>query len=708
LFKKYRPGTISYEGIRLKEENIFYADSSFFNVFSYHLVKGDPTTVLHNVNAAMVEEGIAHTLFGSDDPLGKRIRVGSMDGIEEFEITGIFKNPENSHLQLKVVASFASIISLFGDEAHTSWGWYDFYTYLVLHPDASAESLESKLPDFVKKYDGEQDQAGMRLNMRKVSSIHLDSDLMMEARINGDRNTVYTLAVIGIVILLIAWINYIILATARALERAKEVGLRKTAGSSRFQLSVQFIIESVMLGLASATASVLMLYTFIIPTLTSKGAVWISLDVFREASFWITLLIVVFAGSVISGFYPAFVLSSFKPALVLKGSFRTSASGVKLRKMLIILQLISTVVLVMSILVVNKQVGFLNGLERGFNAENILIIKAPDIIEDRTRYAQSLETFKQSALGLSGVAAVSITSDVPGAPVGWYNGARRLSAEATYPPAIVYTMTVDDSFIETYQIRMKAGSFFSDVSANNSRAVVLNEVGIKSLGFQSSDEAIQSKIRMRGDTLQIIGVIENYYHESPKVALKPTVYLPVPEEKLYFSIRHNTMITPASVEVLRDAYAEVFPEALFDYSILNDSYQNQYHEEFTQLATFQIYAVVAVILACMGLFALTSYTVVQRVREIGVRKVLGSSNGQIFSQFTWETIRLALISTAIAIPIGIYFLNKWLEQFVNKTSIDAGIVIGTVAMTLVITVGAVIYNALRAARMNPIRSLRGD
>jgi putative ABC transport system permease protein len=168
------------------------------------------------------------------------------------------------------------------------------------------------------------------------------------------------------------------------------------------------------------------------------------------------------------------------------------------------------------------------------------------------------------------------------------------------------------------------------------------------------------------------------------------------------------MITPASVEVLRDAYAEVFPEALFDYSILNDSYQNQYHEEFTQLATFQIYAVVAVILACMGLFALTSYTVVQRVREIGVRKVLGSSNGQIFSQFTWETIRLALISTAIAIPIGIYFLNKWLEQFVNKTSIDAGIVIGTVAMTLVITVGAVIYNALRAARMNPIRSLRGD
>jgi len=350
----------------------------------------------------------------------------------------------------------------------------------------------------------------------------------------------------------------------------------------------------------------------------------------------------------------------------------------------------------------------LDGLDRGFRGENVLVVKAPDVIDDPDRYAQALEAYKRAAAAFSEITSVSITSDVPGSPVGWYNGARRLSAETTYPPAIVYTMTVDDHFVSTYQIRMKAGRFFSDVSANNNRTVVLNEEGIKSLGFASAEEALQGQIRLRGDTLQIVGVMENYFHESPKVPMKPTVYLRIPEEKLYFSIRSNAAMSPTLLANLHSAYASVFPEAVFEHTQLSDNYAKQYQDEFAQLSTFRIFGLVAIVLACMGLFALTSYTVVQRIKEIGVRKILGSSDFHIFALFTGETIRLVVVSIGLAIPAGFYLMHRWLEQFVNRTSIDPGIVLGTSAIALSITLAAVVYNALRAARMNAVRSLRTE
>lgn len=709
LFKKYRPCTVTFEDKNFKEENIFYADSSFFNVFSYPLVAGDPGSALSKAMTAIIEEKVASNLFGSENPIGKRITMGSMDGTEEFEITGVFQNPENSHLQMRVIGSYASLINLFGDEAHTSWGWYDFYTYIVLQEHASAANLESKLVEFVRRHDGTAEGKGpnMRLNLRKVSDIYLNSSLMMEASVNGDQNTVNMLFALAIVIQIIAWINYIIFATVRAFERAKEVGLRKVVGSSRIQLAFQFITESVMMGFLAAIVCVVLLY-FLVPIFVERGATWISFEIFHDPIVWLSVLGIVLTGSILSGIYPAFILSALKPVTVLKGSIRSSGMGIQLRRILIGIQFSATIVLVIGILVIDKQLSFLNSIDTGFNDDHLLIVRAPDVINNRNQYAQSLQSFKESALNLSGVNSASLTSDVPGSPVSWYNGAQRLSTETTYPPRIVYTMTVDDSFLSTYQIRMVAGRFYSEMTQSDSQTVVLNEQGILALGFHSAEEGLENKIRMRGDTLRIIGVVQNYYHESPKVPIKPTAYLQIPDEKLYFSIRYASTDLPPLIDKIRATYNSIFPGSVFDHALLEDSYDQQYQAEAQQLIMFKGFGSVAVILACTGLFALTSYTIIQRVKEIGVRKVLGASDIQIFNLFAWETIHLILASNVVAIPVGVYLLNKWLEQFANKTFIDAGIIALAALLTLTLAFIAIAYNAMRAAHVKPAKYLKNE
>lgn len=702
MYLRYGGGIIRYGETAMKEENLFTVDQSFFEIFSYPLIKGDRKTALSQPNTAVIEEETAKKYFGADDPIGKRFKFGTE---EEYEITGVIRSPENSHLKFSFLLSYPTMVKVAGESFENAWGWYDFYNYVLLKPGADPAQLEAKFPEFIKKHGGENASKTTRFSLQHLPDIHLYSDLIQEARVNGNGRSVYFLMIIALVILVIAWVNYINLATARAVERAKEVGVRKSIGAQKHQLMGQFISEALIINLVAVVVA-LALLNLAIPVFNTVAGKSLTHSILGDPMLWTALGTLFVLGSVVSGIYPAFVLSSYQAARVLKGSMKGTSEGIALRKGLVIVQFGASVFLIAGTIVVYQQVQFMQNRDLGIDINQTVVINAPDIVENRDVYASQYATLKNELLNHPDIKSVAGSTEIPGNLIYWTNGSRRVGSTEANPATIMYRVGVDYDFFGTFKNTLVAGRVFSPEFTGDSSSIVLNRKAVDVLGFKNPEEAIGGLVDIGGDTLTVVGVVENYHQEGLKNDFRQTAFSLSPSRHSYYTLKLDAGNTAQTLAYVREKYAVLFPGNPFDYFFLDSFFNRQYKNDRQFGQVFGFFALLAIFVASLGLFGLSSFTAAQRTKEIGIRKVMGSTVTNIFLLLSKDFMKLVLVSNAIAIPLAWYLMNRWLDSFAFRIEIGIMIFVVAALLSAVIALATVSYQSIKAAIASPVRSLR--
>ena len=706
LFLRYGGGVVRYEDITIKEDNIFNADQSFFEMFSYPLLAGDRNTALKEPNTAVVEEHTARKFFGNENPIGKRIRFGRD---EEYEITGVMRSPENSHLKFSFLFSYTTYPKFWpemtAENWENSWGWYDFYNYIQLKPGADPAALESKFPAFVKKYGHPGDSVRTKFSLQHLPDIHLYSELIQEARVNGNGTSVYFLLIIALFILVIAWVNYINLATARATERAREVGVRKAIGARRSQLVGQFILEACVINVVAVLLA-LALLAAAIPLFNAISGKVLTTSILADVNLWLALGGLFIAGTVLSGLYPAFVLAGFQPVKVLKGRMSSSREGALLRKSLVLVQFIFSVALIAGTMIVYQQLQFIHNRDLGIDIRKTLVVNAPGILADREIYTAQYETFKNEVLRHPAVKSVAGSSEIPGNLIYWTNGATRVGGSDELAATIMYRMGIDHDFFNTYGNKIIAGRGFSREFTADTASVVLNRKAVETLGFESIEDAIGGAVSVGGDTLTVVGVIENYHQEGLKNDFRQTAFTLMLNSHAYYSIKAETADLAQLIAFAKERYAAVFAGNPFDYFFLDTFFNRQYKNDQQFGQVFGFFALLAIFVASLGLFGLASFTAAQRTKEIGIRKVLGSTVPNIFVLLSKDFLKLVMAANVIAIPLVWILMREWLNTFAFRIEIAGWVFALAAIITTCIALLTVTYQSAKAAVANPVDSLR--
>jgi putative ABC transport system permease protein len=704
LYLRYGGGVVRYNEVAINETNLFQAEQNFFSIFSYPVISG--VAKLDQPNTAIVEKETARKYFGDEDPIGKRIKFGDR---EEYEVTGVMESPENSHLKFSFLFSYPTLVTLWGEQFENAWGWYDFYNYALLKPGSDPADLEAKFPAFIDKYGTNNNSTvkpstQTKFVLQPLEEIHLYSDLIQEAGVNGNGTAVYFLMIIALFILVIAWVNYINLSTARAVERAKEVGIRKAIGAHKIQLIKQFISESFVINLAAAFAGLLLVY-LAIPAFNEMADKHLSFSVFTDINLWLALAGLFLIGSLFSGLYPAFILSSYQPATVLKGSMKSSRDGMLLRKGLVVGQFIFSVGLIAGTIIVYRQLQFMQNRDLGINIDQTLVVNGPGFLAHDSLYGNYLQVYKNSIEALPAVASFTATTEVPGNLIFWTNGAQRIGDDEG-KRNMMYIMGIDHNFINTFGNTILAGRGFAPEFTADSSSVILNRKAAEIFNMESPENAIGQKIRIGRDTLNVVGVVENYHQEGLKQDFRPTAFRLVQDARSYFCIKLNTTDLGQTMAFLKEKYAAVFPNNPFDYFFLDTFFNRQYKNERQFGSVFGFFAGLAIFVACLGLFGLASFTASQRTKEIGIRKVLGSSVTGVFFLLSKDFLKLVVVANVIAIPVVWYVMDKWLSGFAFRINIGIWIFMIAAIVTTLIALVTISYQAVSAATANPVKSLR--
>ena len=701
LYLRYGGGVVRYNDISIHEDNVFQADQSFFDIFSYELAKGDRTTALKEPNTAVVSSATARKYFGDEDPVGKRIKFGAS---EEYEIRGVIESPENSHLKFTFLLSYPTLVQSIGEDFNNAWGWYDFYTYLLLQPGADIAALEAKFPAFIEKHGGEGADERTKFSLQPLEEIHLYSDLIQEARVNGNGRSVYFLMIIAFFILIIAWVNYINLSTARAIERAREVGIRKTVGAVKHQLVKQFIAESLLMNMISAVIA-LVLLQMAMPVFNNLAGKDLTLDLLNNSTLWLYLIAVFVLGGVLSGIYPAFILSSYEPASVLKGAMKGSRQGLFLRKSLVVMQFIASVSLIAGTLIVYQQLNYMQNQDLGINIEQTLVINGPGIVANDSLYVDEISTLKKELIQHPDIKSVAASTEIPGNLIYWTNGARRLGEQAE-KSTIMYKVGIDHDYINGYGHKVIAGRGYSPEFTADDRSVILNEKAVEVLGFDNADVAIGEQVKIGGDTLAIVGVIANYHQEGLKKGFDQTAFLLRPDARSYYSLQMDTRNLGQTMAFVKEKYSRAFPENPFDYFFLDTFFNDQYQSEQRFGKVFGFFSGLAIFVASLGLFGLASFIAAQRTKEIGIRKALGSTVSGIFLLLSRDFVKLVLLASAIAIPLIWFVMDQWLSSFAFRIDLGLGVFILASLVSLAIAIITISYQSISAAMVNPAKVLK--
>jgi putative ABC transport system permease protein len=700
LYFRYGGGVVRVGERSFKEDLLFQADPSFLTLFSYPMLRGDRLTALDEPGTAVISAEAARKYFGDDDPLGQRIRFGNN---EEYEITGVIDSPENSHLKFDFLLSYATLVQQWGEDFDTAWGWYDFYTYVRLRPGTDADALAAKLPEFVAR-NGEGQRQNTVFILQPLRDIHLYSDLIQEARVNGDGTAVYFLATIALFILVIAWVNYINLATARAAERAREIGIRKAVGANRRQLVRQFILESTLLNLLAAGLA-LGLMALALPFFNNLAGVGLRLGLTGDPRFWAALCGLFCAGAFLSGLYPAFVLSSYKPTTVLKGKPGNLRQGLTLRKALVVGQFAASVGLIAGTLVVYQQLSFMRGQDLGIDIDQTLVINGPGVIASDSVYAEQMAGFKEELARHAAVRSVAASTEIPGNLIYWTSGARKLAAPVEQT-TIMYQVGIDYDYLDAYGHRLLAGRAYTRDFTADDAAIVLNEAAIDVLGFPGAEQAVGQDVIIGGDTLQVVGVVANYHQEGLQKGYDQTAFRLLPAARSYYSVKVHTADLAGTVGFIGEAYERFFPENPFNHFFLDGFFDRQYQTDRQFGRVFAFFALLAIFIAALGLFGLASFTAAQRTKEIGIRKVLGSTMSGILILLSRDFVKLVLIASVIALPVVWLLMDRWLAGFAFRIDLSPWTFAAAALLTLGLALLTVSYQALRAAAANPVDSLR--
>ncbi|MRR21767.1 FtsX-like permease family protein [bacterium] len=702
---RYR-ATVIFGDRKYYEERMFFVEPQFFDVFDTEMVTGDPATGISAANTAFISESYAKKYFGDDEPLGKTITV---DKEMSFVITGIFRDfPGNSHLRIDIMLSWPNLLTHYGPDIEMSWGDTGFYTYLVLNGAITAAEFEEKLKLLVERDFGEvlrQYRLTLDLKMQPLTDIHLNSSFMQELEANGNRATVTFLNIIAFFILIIAWVNYINITTARSLTRAMEVGLSKAVGAARKQLMAQFFIETILINIASLIVS-LLLIALAWPAFSDLTGITEEYVLWRQNWFWMTTGFLFFCSVVLSGSYPVFVLTSFSASEVLRGKYIHSKRGTLIRKVLVTFQLVMAISLITCTILVLRQVAFLRSRDKGISITDVLAVRAPRIRD--AAFGSRLLAFREELLRDQIISQFSVGTEVPGRQILWdAGGIFRVGSDQSKNYQII---GIDYDYIPLLEAEIIAGRNF-DRTFSDSSSLLLNETAVRWMDFESPGEAVNQKVNYWDNIYTIVGVVKDYCQQSPKEAFEPTIYRFMPhgrDVKGFFMMKYRPGDEARVLEKTEKTYSEFFPDNPFDYIFLEDYYDQQYRDEKLLGTVFGIFALLAIIITCLGIFGLTTFLMLQKVKEISIRRVVGSDIFTIMMLFSGEFIRIIAVSSIIAVPLCYYWVTGWLKSFEIRMDLTLWNflvpVVIVLALTL-ITIGLIVY---KTASSSPADNLKSE
>jgi putative ABC transport system permease protein len=694
--------TLSTGDTFFREEDLYFASEEFFRVFSIKLIEGIDSLVLKEPFKMVLSQSMAKKYFGNENPIGKTLKA---NGTREYEISGVFEDlPVNTHMKIDALGSFISLEKMWNNPV-TTWDWDGFMTYILLAESTDAKSFEAKLPDFVQTTHGEELKkfnAGIEFHLQPVADIHLDSDFISEFKPNGNRQSVNFLSIVALLIMIIAWINYINLSTAKSIERAREVGVRKVMGGHRTQLIQQFLTESLFLNFIAVilAAGLAILLTSWFSSLTGRE---LGYQLFLQPGFWLILLGLIIFGALMSGLYPAFVLSSFRPVEVLKGKFKNSNSGVWLRKGMVITQFIASITLMVGTFTVYQQLSFMQDQDLGVDIEQTVVLRSPGVTD--STYRQKYQVFKQKISENTGVISVTASTSVPGSQPDWNaGGIRRLSQGEDEQNQYRVIMT-DGSFNKGFGLEMHSGREFSDEVANENKNVLLNETASRRMGFATPEEAINDQIFFWGDTFNIVGVMKDYHQESLKKSFDALIFRYDEAPNGFYSVKVNTAEIKDLMVILESDWEEVFPGNPFQYFFLDEHFGQQYKADQQFGTIFGIFSGLAIFIASLGLFGLSSLTAIQRTKEIGIRKVMGATLVGLLRLISKDFIILIMIAIGLSIPLSVWIMNSWLQDFAARIPLSWWIFAIPSLTVVIITLVTVCVHTIKVATVNPVKSL---
>ncbi|HZX11714.1 MAG TPA: ABC transporter permease [Acidobacteriota bacterium] len=694
-FEKDPRVLVSLNEDKFIENRFFYADSSFFDIFSFPLIKGNPETALNDPYSLLLTEKTAKKYFGEKDPLGQTLNINNE---YDYIITGVLKNiPPNSHIKFDFLSSMSTLEAQ--DQNYGKiWGSMSAYTYILLAPGSSPQEIEEKFPDFIRKHCNQKAALSWKFFLQPLTSIHLRSHLNYELEANGDIKYVYIFSAIALFIIIIAGINFMNLSTARSSKRAKEVGIRKVLGAVRPQLAKQFMAESIIMTVAAVPFS-LLLVEFLSKSMHSFFGDQLNVNYWKNPLIPLGFFILVLFLGLFSGSYPAFFLSSFSPSSVLYGRIKSGVKGRLFRKTLVVFQFSISVFLITGTLIIHDQLNFIQNQELGFDKENVLFIPVNDpavkknFLPFKTKLLQHPDVLNVSA-------STSLPSIAPG--VGAYVP-QGLSEEDAF---IVRHLLCDYDFIRTYGMKVKQGRNFNQaISTDQKQALILNETAANHLGW---DDPVGQILTNRIGKYQIIGVVKDFHFRSKHQKIEPLVLSLIPDNRYiyYASLRISGQNIKRTLNSIKDTWRSMAPTRPFQYFFLDNEFDQLYKSEMKTSRLFDFLTVMALFIACLGLFGLASYTAEQRTKEMGIRKVLGASTSHIFYLLSGEFIKWIILSSLIAWPLAYYFMSQWLNNFAYRINLTPLIFVFSAAAALLIAVLTVSFQALKTARSNPAESLR--
>ena len=687
-------------------EKTYFASPSFFNIFSYPLISGDPKTALRDVNSVVITETVAKKLFGTVNAVGKTFKYD----VNLMQVTGVMKDyPDNTHFRSDMLISYSTLLKIAGPKNDLDNAWLNdgCLTYLLLRPGVNAGELEAKFKPYVDGVYKKLNWSGASAvyHLLPLEKIHLSPNLMLEAEPHGDGKSVYLLAGIAIFVIIIAWINYINLSTARGIGRAKEVGVRKTLGSDKGQLLWQFMLEAMLLNGLAVVLSIVLIIVFL-PVFSTISGQSVTLGLLFTPVFWVAVAGLFLVGSFLSGFYPAIVLSGFKPVDVMKGKLSASPGGIVLRKVMVVFQFAASIFLLIGSLTVYRQVSFMEKQNLGINIDQTLVIKQP--LAHIDSFYRSMSAFKNESLRDPLVKSVTVSTSIPGEPVGWNAGGIKLKGTDQSQGKQYRIIGGDYDYLKAYGAKLIAGRLFSKDFSTDPHAVVFNEKATEEMGFDKPEQAVGKQIDFWGEVYTIIGVVENYHQQSLHDAYDALIFRCIPDVRGNVSVKINTSNLQQSIATLKANWKIFFPQDQFDYFFLDQHFNEQYHADRQFGQVFATFTGIGILVACLGLFGLVSYTIVQRTKEIGIRKVLGASvNGilrLLYKDFAW----LIVIAFAVSAPLGWYASHRWLQTYAFRIDINWTLFVFPFVIVILVAFSTVSYLSIKAALMNPVKSLKTE
>jgi putative ABC transport system permease protein len=703
------PTVVEYNNQTFADDHIIQADSSFFNFFSIPVLKGDPKNLLNAPRKVVLSKSTAKRIFGNENPIDKPLKIGS--DTARYTVSGVMEDiPENSHFEASIISSFMTNPR----SKDPTWLSNSYSTYLLLKPNSSYKTVDAKIPEMIIKYVGPEVERYLGLSitdfvakgnkyrfyLQNLKNIHLDPSVQPQFKASSDPKYLVIFGSIAILIVLIAAINFMNLSTAQASRRAKEVGIKKIAGSTRGTLITQFLSESFILSFISLILAIIFIKVTL-PYFNNLLGARLGLSLFAT---WYTIPVLILF-SVIVGFlagsYPAFFLSSFNPYEVLKGNVKSSMKNGRLRRVLVVFQFAVSILLVVGTIIMYRQINYMLNKDVGFNKEQLIVINRAEALGSKVK------SFKDVVKGIPGVINIASSTAVPGRNNNDNGYTMEGRKDETF---LMQTNWIDYNYLETYGMTLASGRSFNESFTTDQQACLVNESAVKSFSITDFTKTrfMQPRDSGKFDYLPIIGVVRNFNFESLRNPIQPYLFKFQNNNMMwgYITVRLSARNYSRTISEIETRWKEFVPNNPLQYYFVDADFEQMYKQEKQNAQMAVIFSILAIFIASLGLFGLTSFTVEQRTKEIGVRKAMGSSIARIYIVISQEVIILVSISALIAWPLIYYIATKWLENFYYRITLGVFSFIAGLSIALGIAILTISYRIMRAAMINPAQSLK--